>query len=542
MANIAISDQYGRPLNTSRATSRQSIDAGTLRGSLSSWRSPRLLNAEGEKRERVITSHRADDLYANDWAARSGIKDICLNVIGYGLVPQVKLPHKMLGISKEQADDLQEAMEWVYAGWTPKAHVKGIASFEMLQFSALRSILRNGECFHLPVMLPTGSGRSFGLALQDISPYRVSTPADKIAALNIRDGVQLSPYGAPEGYYIATPTPSYSTPVDYATLSSDQYAFRPAKMGHRKNIFHLYDYEHEEAYRGVSILAPAIKLFRNAADCIDYELLAQVIAAAFPVFIETENANPMEAAQEMLGMSGGFRQAFGPLQMNLGESGVTVGNPGQKPHILESKRPSANFASFMEIILRAQAASMGIAYESMTKDFTKATYSAARAAMNEVWKLYKWYRKWFAALYCQPIFEMLMEEAVLRGTIALPTSLDDFYARQHMWCNATWVGPARGFVDPVKEIQAVIMSLQNGLMTFEDAWGERGEDFDEGLETMREERSHLSTLPPLTLSAQRTVSAPKNAKLVDDSDTDEIDTSEIDTDEKDTDDEEKAHA
>lgn len=72
------------------------------------------------------------------------------------------------------------------------------------------------------------------------------------------------------------------------------------------------------------------------------------------------------------------------------------------------------------------------------------------------------------------------------------------------------------------------MSLQNGLMTFEDAWAERGEDFDEGLETMREERTRLSDLAPLTLSAQKTMAPQKHNSLVDDSmeadadDTDDI--------------------
>lgn len=514
---MTVLNQYGQPLTTSRTASRQSRDAGSLRGSLSTWFTQRVGNAGQEQRELALSSRRADDLYANDSTARSAVNDICTNAVGTGLIPQVKLPHKMLGITQEQAAELQEQMEWAFSLWSDQAHVKGIESFEGLQYCALRSILRNGECFHLPVMLPVDNGRTFSLALQDISPQRVMTPVDRSLDPMLRTGVRLSPHGGPLSYFIATPPPS-CTPLDYSALTSANFTERPAKIGHRPNMFHLFRYEDEEQVRGVSALAPGIKLFRNLSDCIDYELFAQVIAASFPIFIESDSTNPLEAAQEMYGV-GNETDHTGKqfLQLDLREGGISIGAPGQKPHILESKRPSANFASFTDIVLRAISASLGTSYESITKDFTKANYSAARAAMNEAWKTYKLYRRWFAARYCQPIFEMVMEEALLRGMFYLPTGLDDFYARQKLWCNVTWVGPARGFVDPVKEIQAIIMSLQNGLMTFEDAWAERGEDFDEGLETMREERTRLSDLAPLTLSAQKTMAPQKHSGLVDDS-------------------------
>lgn len=490
----ALKSFFSAPAPSTSRSSRQSLDAGARRGSLSSWQTHRLHDADSVVRERVLSARRAEDLYANDWAARSGINDICLNTIGAGLVPQVKLPHKLLGIERAQAAALQEQMEWAFALWSGEAHVKGLHRFEGLQYAALRSVLRTGECFHLPVALPQDS-RHFSLAIQDIAPARIMTPLDLRNDPAIRDGVRLNAYGAPQGYYLATPSPTNSTtPLDYSSLSSADFSYRPAQIGHRPNVFHLFRCEDEEQVRGISALAPGMKMFRNLADCIDYELFAQVIAAAFPIFVETEGGSALDAAQEMFGIQQNSDPVAPDIQINLSEGGITFGKPGQKPHILESKRPSANFAAFTEIVLRSLSASLGTSYESLTKDFTKANYSAARAAMNEAWKLYTFYRKWFAPQYCQPIFEMVMEEAFLRGMVDFPTSLDDFYARRQLWCNASWIGPARGFVDPVKEVQSIVMRLQNKLMTYEDAWAESGADFDEGLETMTEEHSRLAGL------------------------------------------------
>lgn len=187
---------HGQPLSTARVASRQSRDAGSLRGSLSTWFTQRVTNAGQEQRELALSSRRADDLYANDCrlAACACVmpNSLCGNLT-CGMRP---VPTALVQISLTAERAVQEQMEWAFSLWSAQAHVKGIESFEGLQYCALRSILRNGECFHLPVMLPVTNGRTFSLALQDISPHRVMTPADKCLDPMLRTGVRLSPYGA----------------------------------------------------------------------------------------------------------------------------------------------------------------------------------------------------------------------------------------------------------------------------------------------------------------------------------------------------------
>ena len=201
--------------------------------------------------------------------------------------------------------------------------------------------------------------------------------------------------------------------------------------------------------------------------------------------------------------------------MDIAPGTVTFGNPNEKPYILESKRPSANFAAFVEIILRAAAASMGIPYESLSKDFSKTNYSSARAALNEAWKLYQFYRRWFARLYTQPVWEMVIEEAYLRNVCGLADAIDalspapGFYEGRAYWCSASWIGPSRGSIDPVKEIQAVILALKNHLMTYGEAWAERGGDFADALPVMEEELLSLARLPELKKPAPAKAAQPK---------------------------------
>lgn len=499
-----IVNQYGQPIHTGQHVPVASRDSGAFRGTITNWTPHRVGNHDAQTRERETTQRRAADLFVNDWAAKSGVRTIADNAVGTGLVPKATIPHKLLGISREEAAAIGEKMEWAFSSWSRQAHARGIAHFEDLQYLGITSILRQGEMLHLPVMLPSfGQGdRSFSLTLQDVNPSRLCTPADKRLDLTIRDGIEFTDYGAPLAYWIATPPPSV-TSVDQQHLFSADFTRRPSHLGHRPNAFHLFRYEHEEQVRGESLLSNGMKLFRNLNDALDSELFAQVIAASFPVFIGLESGGtqlPPEVA-ESYGMEGS-----GPLErtMDFGPGTVTFGERGEKPEVLENKRPSANFPPFIMIVLRALAASLGIPYESLSKDFSNTSYSSMRAALNEAWKLYNFYRRWYGRMYCQPIWEMVMEEAYLRNVHGLADDIDalrpapGFYAGREFWCSASWIGPARGSIDPVKEVQATILGLKNRLMTYGEAWAERGGDFADALPTMEEEMMALQKLSELS--------------------------------------------
>lgn len=511
-------NQYGQPLNTGRYAAGPSRDAGAYRGTIANWNPSRLVNMDAQIRERLTMQRRAADLAANDWAAKSGIRTIADNAVGTGLVPKSSIPHKLLGISREEAVAIGEKMEWAFSVWSQQAHARGIIHFEDLQYVGITSVLRQGEMLHLPVMLPLESGRAFGLAIQDISPTRLCTPADKRLDLSIKDGIEFTSYGKPQAYWLACPPPSL-VPMDQQQLFSDSFIRRAAHLGHRPNVFHLFRYEEEEQVRGVSALSNGMKLFRNLNDALDSELFAQVIAASFPVFIGLENGTaqmPLEV-QETYGLSAQEPQE---RTMNIDPGTVVFGNPNEKPYVLENKRPSANFPPFIEIVLRALAAMLGIPYESLAKDFSKTNYSSMRAALNEAWKLYMFYRRWYGRLYTQPIWEMVIEEAYLRNFLGLADAIDalspaaGFYEGRQYWCSATWVGPARGSIDPVKEIQATIMALEARLATYGEAWAERGGDFSDALPVMEEELIALNKLPkPVAVSPQQaTASKPDTGR------------------------------
>lgn len=491
--------RMGKAITQARAMSSASLDAGSFRGTIQGYEPLRTAGRDMVAAERSLSLHRAEDLYANDWAAKSAVNSIATNVIGTGLVPQSCIPHQRLGIDREAAKDVQEQMEWLWTEWCAEAHYREQMHFEDLQNLAVRSLVRAGEFVHLPVM-EERQGSRFALRIQDVRPSRLRTPFDKLFDPLLHDGVEVTPMGVPVAYWLASPPPS-ALYLDDNTFTSSSFSRIPAKVGHRPGIFHVFRAEQEEQFRGVSCLSTGVKSFRHLNDAIDYELVAQVMAASFPVFIALEDKNGMLPSYVEEESDQGQKRYY----QEVPTGGVMYGNKGEKPEVLESKRPSQNFLNFCELILRSVAASIEIPYEVLTKDFSKTTYSSARAALLEAWRVYQMYRNFFVRHYCQPTWYMVQEEAFLRGYLHLPPNAPDFYAARLLWCNTKWIGPARGYIDPTKEISANISAINARLMSRAEAIAERGGDYEEVVEQIATEEARLEELglsPMVTPPAQ----------------------------------------
>lgn len=490
-----------RPVRLAPAPRRVSRNAGAFRGSLSAWRPPMTVSLSHQAHERRLTQERAADLAANDWAASSGVNAITTNAVGTGLRPQSRLNFRRLGISRDAALELQTEIEAVWKEWVPLAHVRGMLHFEDLQFLGLRTMLRQGEMLHLPVMVEV-PGRPVGLAIQDLSPLRLRTPIDKFSDASIVDGVQRGSTGAPEWYWLATPSAMAATALDLSGLPSSEFSRVPARVGHRPGCFHLFRYIEDEQVRGESVFSPGINLYRHLSDSLDNELLAQVVTASLALFIARE-PGATGALPEYLRSRDGIGDDDGDDRQDemryteVRPGTVLYGNRDEKPYMLESSRPSPNFSAFSEFVLRAMAASIDMPYEVLAKDFSKTNYSSARAALLEAWRVYMLYRSWLVRHYCQPIWSMVIEEAWLSGRLVLPAGAPDFYDAISAYTNATWIGPSRGYVDPVKEIVATAKALDYHLMTHSEALAELGRDFEETMDELAEEAAIKSRIPAL---------------------------------------------
>jgi lambda family phage portal protein len=471
------------PSGRSRTISRK---GGTYAGEMAGW-TPRRINYREESRQRDLLANRAADLVANDPHATSLIDSININAVGPGIWPQSKPNWKRLGISEEQSVEIAEQAEWEFERFNVEADARGVTDFYGIQFQNLWTTLVKGEFLNIPLMLDDPA-RRYRLAIQVVDPSRLRTPADFGDSPDIRDGIRLGRLGEAVEYFIADPDDGRFV----GGLASNMFAKLPPKRGHRHVVMHRFHAKEPEQVRGYSILGPAMGFFRNLSDYLDYELVGAIVAASFPVFIEKSNPYDAHGLPGVHQVNNSDGSTTHHRETPPGQ--ILYGNSGEKPHIMKGDRPGNSFEIFVERVLRGAGVAAGMPYEVIAKDFSKTNYSSARASLQEAWRVFEFEQDWLVCGFCQPTWEMVFEEAVLRGRIKLPANAPNFYDYRAEYCAATWVGPERTNVDPVKEMVADIMGLNAGIITLADIAAKRNKDWEAQAKQRSRERKTFETL------------------------------------------------
>ena len=129
-------------------------------------------------------------------------------------------------------------------------------------------------------------------------------------------------------------------------------------------------------------------------------------------------------------------------------------------------RPNTAFDPFVMAVLRQIGARLEIPFELLVKHFT-ASYSASRAALNEAWAYFQRRRHWLVSMFCQPIYEAIITEAITLGRLKAPGFFTDPLIRK-AWLGTLWTGDAQPSLDPVKDANAADIRLNKTYLTTHD--------------------------------------------------------------------------
>lgn len=418
-----------------------------------------------------ILRQRSRSLFMTAPVATSAIKTNRTNVIGSGLKLKSRIDFQRLGISQEDAVKWERMVESEFALWADSKFCDSqqLNNFYELQQIAFMGWLINGDCFAAIEHVNPLSYMPYGLRLHLIESDRISNPGGWGDYLNLNEkwengnriynGVEIDDRGTVVAYHICNSYPN-------SKLYIDKKWVRVKAIGDKTgnpNILHIMDAERAEQYRGVPYLAPVIVTLRQLTQYTEAELTAAVINGIFSVFVTTQSGN------EDMDFSGAMddddKVGNGGDDLQLGAGLINFLGPNEKVEIADAKRPNVNFDSFASAMCKYIGAALEIPYELLVKNFT-ASYSASRAALLEAFKAFKMRRTWFANDFCQPIFELWLSEAIARGRIQAPSFFNDPSIKK-AWCGSEWNGPAQGQIDPMKEVNAARIRVQEGFSTRE---------------------------------------------------------------------------
>jgi len=446
---------------------------------------------------------RSRDMNRNNSIASGATNTVVTNTVGSGIKPQSQINAERLGIDPDHALELQRQAERAWSKWKIHADSTNRLDFDEIQAMAQRQILENGELFILPLMIE--DRRPYSLALELIEADRINTPPamEAMARSKTRGGIEIGSLGQPIAYHIKKHHPGdYALSDQYKT---NDYSRIPAwnDMG-RRNVFHLYHQQRPGQSRGVPWFAPAMTMFKNMGERLETELIASRAAACYSLYITSTNPYPMR-----VNASDGKTDSEGKPVEYMEPGIIRYMAPGEDIKEFSPNRPGTTFDPFMERIIRAIGVSLDLPYELLAKDFSKTNYSSARAALLEARKFFQFRQQWLSNHLCQPAWEMVMEEAWLRGEFDAPGFLEN----RREYTKALWIPNGWQWVDPVKEAKGNETALKNNMTTLSTVLASKGQDLDETLETRAMEIKKINELEKkynVQFDPERAVGATKN--------------------------------
>src|SRR6185503_6542398 len=420
---------------------------------------------------------RSRDLGRNDAHAAGITSTVVMHTIGSGIYPQCRVDYDALGLSQESVLDFQKAAERNFQNWSGSADSQGRMDFYEMQGQVERQILDNVEVLLIPLMRQREPQRPYSLALEVIEADRLETPTQLRSNPHSRDGVELGPRGQPIAYYIRKAHPGdgpIGAPGSYAPAGWIRY---PAynEFG-RPNVMHLYWVKRPGQTRGEPFFAPVINLFKDLADYMEAELVSARVAACFSAFV-TKN-DPYNSAVNAATSVNDMGQRVQEMEPGV----IEYLAPGEAVSFGSPSRPGGTFEPFVERILRAIGVGLALPYEIIAKDFSKTNYSSARAAILEAFMFFKMRQEWMIRRLCDPVWQMVQEEAWLDGDLPL---VDLIGPDRPSWMRTRWIAPGKGWIDPVKEVQASQLAIEAGISTLADEAAANGKDWEEVLEQQK---------------------------------------------------------
>ncbi len=417
--------------------------------------------------------------------ARAATENFVTNVVSDGLRPQSKIDHRFIGISEEAARDFERQAEKIFELHTDTREIdfRRVQTFSQMQATIMRAVLIDGDCLAVRRFKPRKRS-ILGTTVQLIGGDRLRTPLHGSIAADIREGVELDSDGEPLAYHVLNRKGPFNMALETVRIPRYDDNDIPLSL-----LIHASRLPGQS--RGEPFLAPVVDRFRQLERYTDAEIRASVLNAFYAAFITTETPSEVDQ-RRMSALPEQLRPSEVRTQKKFGPEGGLMMEllKGEKVDTSAPGRPNANFEPFVQAVTKMISIGLGLPPEVLTQHF-QSSYSAARGAILEAWKAYKVRRAWLVCEFCQPVYEWIITEAVLRGMLKAPGFENPF--KRRLYLASEWIGSTMSSIDPLKDAKADEVKITRNMTESRRSVVERdGRDFEKLKREIDDERIYFN--------------------------------------------------
>ena len=459
-----------------------------------------------------LSLDRTRDLIRNDPHAGAGVARLGDMLIGSGWQLIATPDARALGISREAARELGRQIQTEFKLWTRDPR-RFIDTRRRLTFNGIlrllgRTFITAGEAAYVLGFDERPSAR-YRTSICCIDPDRISNPHGMSDTRHLRGGIEFDDRGVVIAGHIRE-----AHPMDWwAPAQAQTWTRVPRETEWGRPVFvHGFEGDREDQSRAITLFSSIVSRLRMITKHGDLELASATVNAMMAAFIESDlplqdvaqRLQPAESvgAGGVDAMTERMVDYYEKHPARIGGVRIPVLLPNTKVSVNNTPRQTTAYPSFQTAFLQSIAARLGISYEQLSMDWSRTNYSSARAALNEV----------FAEQIVQPLYMAFLEDACDLGHIKAPAGAPDFWDLPEAWVHARWIGPGRGYVDPVKEAEAAALRMEGMISTLEIECAEQGLDYEDTLDQIAREEEELKSRGLTRLSLVAAVQANKGVK------------------------------
>jgi lambda family phage portal protein len=408
-----------------------------------------------------VLRNRCRDLTRNNAYARRFINLAKANTVGdRGVTLQVKARNDNGSMDNIGNDQIEIA--WKRWGRMGQCSVDGKISWVDAQRLFIENLVRDGEVLVRLVKYPNDFGFAIEFIESDLldEEYNVQLPNGH----RIRMGVELDAFNRPIAYHLFT-----AHPHDNSTMwMGKSYNRIPAEK-----MIHAFLPERAMQTRGAPWMSSVIADLKMLHGYREAELIAARVGASKMGFF-TSPAGDGFTADDMDNKVPIMEAE--PATFHQLPAGVEFQQ-------FDPTHPTGAFADFEKAILRGIASGLGVSYTSLANDLEGVSYSSIRQGALEDRDQWKIVQDFLIQHFVEPVYRAFLLSIMEKTVINIPASRFDKFAEATVF-------RARGFqwVDPLKEMNASVLGLQNGLLSMQDIANQQGRDVEEIFDQIQAEQ------------------------------------------------------
>lgn len=455
-ANPRFSDHFTREIGK---IAQRYYPAADVSASRQDWNPSVLVDQNIYRLEYRRIFARAKRAYDTDPYARSCARVLQSQVVGTGITPR----HKPLDKNNQPLTKLGKLLDTLWSRFSDECFRPDKDGFYDVQSKYIANLCYSGGLFLNLVPSPKNSLLPF--AFQQIDQSYIEFSHDNFAIPEspfISNGVEINEFGEPQRYY-------------FQDLMTWQFFDMPAN-----NMIHCYEKWHANQFIGLPWFAPILTTLWDLAQLQEDKLIASRIQAAIALWVHEDNKAP----------NIGMKNKDGDISLAPG----AIFKGRVKPEIIQSDDTiKDSLGALIELYLKQIAAGMGVSYQEMCKDTAGANFASSRTITADQRRYYRKKQMFVERSFCKPIDKKFVQWCFLTGLIP-GKSITDFKANQWGYCNSIWTPQRWDWVDPLKDMNAMIAERDAGWLSDEEFCERSGKDRDVLYAILAEEKKKKEEL------------------------------------------------